>query len=99
MVNKETDSKQLLLLASVFIVVTAAFFTKKIFFSVSGPIVVDYWAFAAGIFLVSDGLWDLMRSRGDTGLKNFFKLLRISVGACIFTIHFLQFIRDGKLGA
>lgn len=82
-------------IAAVFL---AGFFTRKTFFAMSGPIVVDYWAFAAGVFLVGEGLWRLMRSKEASIPMNFLRLLRISIGVCIFTIHFLQFVRDGKLG-
>ncbi len=91
--------KGLVWLGVVLISACACFFTKKIFFSVSGPVVVDYWAFAAGLLLVSEGIWRIRTSKENTFGIQFFRLLRISVGICIFTIHFLQFVRDGKLGA
>jgi hypothetical protein len=75
------------------------FMTRRTFFSVSGPIVVDYWAFAAGIFLAGEGLWSMMHAKADPPLIHFSRLLRISIGVCIFTIHLFQFIRDGKLGS
>ncbi len=91
--------KGLVLLGAILISACAAFFTKKIFSSISGPVVVDYWAFAAGFFLVGEGLWSIFTSNENKWWIQFSRLLRISVGICIFTIHFLQFVRDGKLGA
>lgn len=90
--------KGFVLAGAVVISAFAAFFTKKIFFSVSGPVVVDYWAFGAGILLVGEGLWRIRTSQENTLLISSFRLLRIAMGICIFTIHFLQFVRDGKLG-
>jgi hypothetical protein len=95
---KSFDTNKGLLLSSAVLIGTFAFFmTRKVFFSASGPIVVDYWAFAAGVFLIGEGLWKIFNSR-DVFLVNFFRLLRISIGVCIFTIHTLQFIRDSQLG-
>lgn len=91
--------KNFSLIGAILISVLACFLTKKIFFSLRGPIVVDYWAFTAGAFLVSEGLWRILRSKENIWQIQFFRLLRISIGICIFTIHFLQFVRDGKLGA
>ena len=74
------------------------FLTQKTFFWVLGPVVVDYWAFAAGIFLISEGFWRISSSQEDKFILQFLRLLRIVIGVCIFTIHLLQFVRDGKLG-
>jgi hypothetical protein len=95
---KSFDTNKGLLLSSTVLLCTFAFFmTRRVFFSVSGPVVVDYWAFAAGIFLIGEGLWKILNSR-DIFLVNLFRLLRVSIGVCIFTIHTLQFIRDNRLG-
>jgi len=95
---KSFDTSKGLLLSSAVLICTFAFFmTRRVFFSASGPIVVDYWAFAAGIFLMGEGLWKIF-NYNDTFLINFFRLLRISTGVCIFTIHLLQFVRDNRLG-
>lgn len=93
------SKKVIVFLSAIFISAGAAYFTKRTFFWSMGPVVVDYWAFAAGIFLVGEGLWRVSSSKESTFAINFFRVLRIGVGICIFTIHFLQFVRDGKLGA
>lgn len=90
--------KNLLLTCTVLVCIFTFYMTRRIFFSVSGPVVVDYWAFVTGVFLAGEGLWSMMRTKGDYFLVHFSRLLRISIGVCIFTIHLFQFTRDGKLG-
>ena len=88
----------IVLIGAFFLAGLTAFLTRKTFFASYGPVVVDYWAFGAGIFLVSEAGWRILESReGSFGIQ-LCRLLRLSVGICIFTIHLLQFIRDGKLG-
>ncbi|MBI1884518.1 MAG: hypothetical protein HYS08_10005 [Chlamydiae bacterium] len=90
--------KKYLLAFAFLIAALSCFSTWHTFFSKSGPVVVDYWAFAAGVLLVSDGVAGMLRSKQDTFRIQFFRLLRISIGISIFTIHTLQFFRDGRLG-
>jgi hypothetical protein len=77
----------------------AILITRKIFFSALGPVVVDYWAFAAGLLLIGEGFCRMIFSREQTFRINLFRLLRIVIGVCILMVHYLQFVRDGKLGA
>jgi len=98
MQENASKKKMALLAASFIMIVITAFFTHKTFFSVSGPVVVDYWAFGAGVFLLSEGIWRSLTSKEHSFMIDFGRLLRISAGICVFTIHLLQFIRDGKLG-
>jgi hypothetical protein len=93
-----SKNKAGLLVAILVMITMTSFFTYKTFFSVSGPVVVDYWAFAAGVFLLSEGIWRFLTSKEHSWAINFGRLLRIAAGICVFTIHLLQFLRDGKLG-
>jgi hypothetical protein len=96
--NEYGVRKALLLSCAAFVGAFTFFMTRRTFFAVSGPVVVDYWAFGAGIFLVAEGLGSMLRAQSDRLVIHFCRLLRISIGVCIFTIHLFQFIRDGKLG-
>jgi hypothetical protein len=93
-----SKNKAGLLIAILVMITLTSFFTHKTFFSVSGPVVVDYWAFATGVFLLSESLWRFLTSKEHSWAINLGRLLRIAAGICIFTIHLLQFLRDGKLG-
>ena len=72
--------------------------TRRTFFSAWGPVVVDYWAFAAGSVLVAEGFWRLCTAKEQTLTLNLFRVARILIGVCILTIYFLQFVRAGRLG-
>lgn len=87
-----------ILFAVILVASMSAYLTRRTFFSHIGPVVVDYWAFAAGVFLVAEGIWRIRNSAENAATVLIFRLLRISAGISIFTIHFLQFVRDGKLG-
>ena len=87
----------LVIVAGFFIVITA-YLTYKTFFATFGPVLVDYVAFAAGIVLLTDGVFSIRNSKGTDKLNTIFPFFRIIIGVCIFTIHLLQYLRDGKLG-
>lgn len=74
------------------------FLTRWSFYTSFGPLMADIWAFIAGMFLVSEGVWRMLNSIEKRPLFQCFRLLRISAGICMFTIHLLQVIRDGKMG-
>ncbi|MCX7920022.1 MAG: hypothetical protein N3A72_10545 [bacterium] len=57
-----------------------------------GNIVVDYFAFAAGILLISDALYKLRTEPEKPWSYQLVRLCRLIIGVCIFTIHALQFI-------
>ncbi|RKY42514.1 MAG: hypothetical protein DRP85_02555 [Candidatus Makaraimicrobium thalassicum] len=55
-------------------------------------ITIDYFAFLTGIFLVTEGLYKISRSKAPFLPDQFLRILRIIIGICLFTIHILQFM-------
>jgi hypothetical protein len=54
---------------------------------------VDYFSFLAAIFLIADGFYKVIRYKYDPYFPNqLVRHVRIIIGACIFTIHVMQYI-------
>jgi peptidoglycan/LPS O-acetylase OafA/YrhL len=54
---------------------------------------IDYFSFFAASFLMVDGLFKIWRYREEPYFPNHFvRNLRIIIGACVFTIHVMQYI-------
>lgn len=54
---------------------------------------IDYFSFIAALFLIIDGFYKIRRYKSEPYFPNHFvRHLRIVIGACIFTIHTMQFI-------
>ena len=67
--------------------------TCRVFGSAFAEITIDYFAFFAGIFLVSEGLYRMISSKGASFLDQLLRAFRVIIGTCVFTIHLLQFMR------
>ena len=65
--------------------------TTGTFFSKYGELVVDYFAFAAALFLIIEGLYFIKRNKNEKLNFRLFRITRILIGVCIITIHFWQF--------
>jgi hypothetical protein len=54
---------------------------------------IDYFSFAAALFLIIDGIYKISHYRIEKYFPNhFIRHLRIIVGVCIFTIHAMQYV-------
>ena len=54
---------------------------------------IDWLAFLAGGFLVTEGAYGIIRSHTPFFPDQFLKTIRIIIGVNIFTIHLIQLIR------
>ena len=67
--------------------------TCRVFDSRFAEITVDYFAFFAGIFLISEGIYRIVSSGSSSVLSQLSRIFRVLVGTCVFTIHVLQFMK------
>jgi hypothetical protein len=56
------------------------------------PVTIDFLAFALGLFLVADGFHRVWEHKNDRIRKQFTRIVRISIGFAILTLHTMQFI-------
>lgn len=54
---------------------------------------IDWFAFLAGIYLVVEGIYKILKYKAPFFPSQFLRFLRVVIGACVFTIHLLQFMR------
>ncbi|MFH1305235.1 MAG: hypothetical protein ABIH74_02390 [Candidatus Omnitrophota bacterium] len=76
------------------ILITAAWVaTCGIFDSPFAEVTIDWLAFLAGIFLVVEGIYKMLRSKVLFSTDQLLRAFRVVIGTCVFTIHLLQFMR------
>lgn len=56
------------------------------------PITMDFFAFAAGMFLFLEGLISVIKHPGISPKWQLSRIVRISIGAGLLTLHIMQFI-------
>ena len=56
-------------------------------------VTIDWFAFLAGIFLMTEGTWKIVRSEKKFLPYQLLRVLRVFIGTNVFTIHLLQFMR------
>ncbi len=54
---------------------------------------IDWFAFLAGIFLMVEATWKIMKSEERLFPSQLLRIFRAIIGMNIFTIHLLQFMR------
>ena len=64
-----------------------------VFDTTFAEVTIDWFAFLAGIFLIVEGIWKMLKSKEAFFPNQFFRVLRIIIGTNVFTIHLLQFMR------
>ncbi|MBF0216492.1 MAG: hypothetical protein HQL30_05810 [Candidatus Omnitrophica bacterium] len=67
--------------------------TCRVFDSSFADATIDWFAFLAGIFLITEGLFKMLTDRKKILSNQLLRLFRIMIGTCVFTIHLLQFMR------
>jgi len=66
----------------------------ELFDSNFADLTIDWFAFFAGIYLVVEGGYKILTSLKTASTANqVFRFIRVAIGACVFTIHLLQFMR------
>lgn len=54
---------------------------------------IDYFSFFAALFLITDGFYKIWRYKDELYFPDqFVRHLRIIIGACVFTIHVMQYV-------
>lgn len=56
------------------------------------PIIIDLFAFFAGLFLVLEGIAKILQNPKATIKRQFTRVLRIAFGCAIITLHIIQFV-------
>jgi hypothetical protein len=54
---------------------------------------IDWFAFLAGIFLMTEATWKIMASKKPVFPNQLLRVFRAIIGMNVFTIHLLQFMR------
>ncbi len=75
------------------LIATAWIATCGIFDSPFAEIAIDWLAFLAGIFLIVEGIYKMLRSKVVFSTDQLLRAFRVVIGTCVFTIHVLQFMR------
>ena len=85
--------KKLYSVAVIFIFMgIAAVITAYIFNTRFAKVTIDAWSFFAASFLIIEALYKIYVSKESFWPNQFFRVLRIIIGVCIFTIHTCQVI-------
>ncbi|MBN1353376.1 MAG: hypothetical protein JW994_01735 [Candidatus Omnitrophica bacterium] len=83
----------LVLLAVMITVCLASSITVYVFDTPFAHSTIDYFSFAAALFLIIDGVYKITRYRNEPYVpNNMIRHIRIIIGTCVFTIHILQYI-------
>ena len=80
-------------LALLVLVVITFTITCKVFDSSFADATIDWFAFLAGIFLAMEGLYKFFTAKEPLKRDQAFRIFRVIIGTCVFTIHLLQFMR------
>jgi hypothetical protein len=56
------------------------------------PILIDFLAFGAGLFLIFDGIYRILEHKDASLKKQFTRSVRIALGCTLVTIHLIQFL-------
>jgi len=56
------------------------------------PIIIDFLAFSAGLFLVIEGLARIYEHKPASFKRQLTRMIRIALGFAILTLHIMQFI-------
>ncbi|MBD3379508.1 MAG: hypothetical protein GF408_03490 [Candidatus Omnitrophica bacterium] len=75
------------------LLVTTFSVTCFVFESPFAEATIDWFAFLAGIFLMSEGLYKIITRKDGFFPEQFLRAVRAVIGMCVFTIHLLQFMR------
>ena len=78
----------------VFLIALTGYVTWKVFGSNFAEVTIDWFAFLAGIYLVIEGIYSIVRYKAPIFPTQLRRATRVIIGTCVFTIHLLQFMRD-----
>lgn len=81
-----------ILISIIFVIVSSICIVIVLFPTKLGYITVDYFAFAAGILLITDALYKLRTDNNKPWSYQIVRLCRLIIGVSIFSVHAMQFI-------
>ena len=85
-------SKKFIGICIIFVLlITAWTVICKVFETPFAEYTIDYFSFFVGIFLVIEAASKILTSKDSSALCQTSRLIRISLGTCIFSIHWFQF--------
>jgi len=88
-------NKKILLLLSIisFTIIIASIVTVFVFNSSLARNTVDYFSFAAALFLIAEGFYKIRHYKSEPYFPNqLVRHVRIIIGTCVFTIHVMQYV-------
>jgi len=56
------------------------------------PVIIDFVAFLAGLFLVAEGLIGIFKHKSSSINNQLARIIRVSIGFAILTLHIIQFL-------
>jgi hypothetical protein len=90
--NGKDKSTLPILFSIIFVIIGSVCVVISLFPPKLGNISVDYFAFAAGILLITDALYKLRTDLDKPWSCQIVRLCRLIIGVCIFAIHAMQYI-------
>lgn len=91
--NNHKEKYKMVIFISIIIVITiSAGIVISIFQTNFARLTVDYFAFAAGILLITDALYKIKTDSEKPWSYQIVRFCRLIIGVSIFTIHIMQFI-------
>jgi hypothetical protein len=90
--NGKDKSTLAILCSIIFVIIGSVCVVITLFPTRLGNISVDYFAFAAGILLITDALYKLRTDLNKPWSYQIVRLCRLIIGVCIFSIHAMQYI-------
>lgn len=85
-------NRNAIMLLAIAVIILTSLVVIMIFNSRFAKMTVDYFAFYAGIFLISDALFKIISKNDRFFPYQLIRLMRLIIGVSIFTIHIMQYI-------
>ena len=86
------NHKNAIISFAVAVIILTSLTVIMVFNSKFAKTTVDYFAFFAGIFLISDALFKIISKNDRFFPYQLIRFIRLIIGASIFTIHIMQYI-------
>ncbi|MFH1846783.1 MAG: hypothetical protein ABH869_04425 [Candidatus Omnitrophota bacterium] len=85
--------KRIIIPILITLILLTGFITFRVFETTFAEITIDWFAFLAGIFLVLESGYKLIKIKTSFFPDQLLRTFRLIIGTCVFTIHLLQFMR------
>ena len=76
----------------IFIIGVTAYIVVLVFNTKFAKVTIDYFAFFAAIFLITDALYKLFLRKDKFLPQGLLRFIRLIIGVSIFTIHVMQMV-------